>query len=528
MFATTFMLLLISNLSHADDANMLYGPEWPGYTKLEVLVERVCSGVQRDGGDIEVLNKIGRDVEAIFLRYLKISEQTPNYQKHIVQFYNRYQNQFICKATIHYGKKHLFKQIVDSMRGMTPLLLEYFFQEDREHVFDVNAYEMVNGKPETFLDYLYDIKNGVNEFRAYSIPEINGLIEVFEDEYGALRSEGEKETKIKKMDELIQDIIKDSFEFGRQYFDKLNRYNNLSKNGFETVVDVDRLIVESVEKLQELNAWYPTVYVRKPLPKNSISISGETIDKYATCNSFQITTCGIDIVYNDKNQNIKKPSLIISLTWDEKDQTENKKPFQRIKINPYTNPIIYPDDYDHSDPWASERKHITALDFWSEYDGDMLLSRIEVSQYLYNNKGSLSSRKSIDRFVYNKETQIKSTLSEIKNNELIWDFEVPYVNSAINGEVKLYFPKGLGDYTDDIRYERGKLFFQALQKYNKFNSHSQVSKEAVFVVAEFKDGLPHGKFVATWPATENSGAVISNGWFFKGISVKSIPKSMNK
>ena len=97
--------------------------------------------------------------------------------------------------------------------------------------------------------------------------------------------------KNKKMDGLIQDIIMYSFEFDRPYFDKLNKYNNLSKNRFEAIIDVDSLIFESVEKLKNLNAWYPTVYKIKRLPKNSISISGLTVEKCAFCSSFMKTSC---------------------------------------------------------------------------------------------------------------------------------------------------------------------------------------------------------------------------------------------
>jgi hypothetical protein len=157
-------------------------------TKLVYLVDRICAEVMRakTSTSRELLNKVGRNIEDRFLINLKINRQTENYQQQIIQLYNRHQDQFICKANTHYGKKHLFKVVVD-MQMYSPVLLDYFFKEGREYMFEVNAYEIVGGKPETFLDYLYDIKAGVNFFENYNIPEVFELIELIEDEYGALR-----------------------------------------------------------------------------------------------------------------------------------------------------------------------------------------------------------------------------------------------------------------------------------------------------------------------------------------------------
>jgi len=154
--------------------------------KLEELVDRVCGEVLREKSSPSHSGKVGGRIENRFLSFLKMDRQTPNYLQLIVSFYNQYQNSFICKANIHYGKKHLFKVVID-MQMYQPVLFEYFLQEDRKHLFSVNAYELKKGKPETLLDYLWDIKTGVNSFQNYNVPEVNEVIEIIEDEYGALR-----------------------------------------------------------------------------------------------------------------------------------------------------------------------------------------------------------------------------------------------------------------------------------------------------------------------------------------------------
>ena len=51
----------------------------------------------------------------------------------------------------------------------------------------MNSYEMVDGVPETLLDYLHDIKSGKNTTLEYDIPQIIELIEILEDEYNPIR-----------------------------------------------------------------------------------------------------------------------------------------------------------------------------------------------------------------------------------------------------------------------------------------------------------------------------------------------------
>lgn len=137
----------------------------------------------------DAIRNVGYEIETRLLIYLKLTKSHKNHENHeksTTDFWNQNQNNFICKANTHYGKKHLFKVVID-MQMYTPVLLDYFFQEDRKQLFEVNAYEIVNGKPETLLDYLVDIKMGFNISQSYNIPEINALIEIIEDEYGALR-----------------------------------------------------------------------------------------------------------------------------------------------------------------------------------------------------------------------------------------------------------------------------------------------------------------------------------------------------
>jgi hypothetical protein len=157
-------------------------------TKLENLIKTVCSKALHAHTDSskEGANKIGTRIENLILSHLQITKNKKEYKKMISEFWNTNHNKFICEANTHYAKKHLFKIVID-MRIYDHVLLNYFLKEDQVHKFNVNAYEVVNKKPETVLDYLYDIKTGLNSSRPYNIPEIEELIEVLEDEYGALR-----------------------------------------------------------------------------------------------------------------------------------------------------------------------------------------------------------------------------------------------------------------------------------------------------------------------------------------------------
>jgi hypothetical protein len=148
----------------------------------------VCGEVLREksspsDGEIRT---VGKRIEDRFLSHLNLSRESTCYQKKLVNFWNQNQNKFICKASIHYGRKHLFKVVAD-LQMYNPVLLEYFLKEGQKYKRNVNAYEMKKGKRETTLDYLYDIETGKNSFLNYNIPEINELIEILEDEYGALR-----------------------------------------------------------------------------------------------------------------------------------------------------------------------------------------------------------------------------------------------------------------------------------------------------------------------------------------------------
>jgi hypothetical protein len=187
------VLLFIFQASYAfsaDTSRDAYKDENIKKTKLEDLVQKVCSKIMhaKNSQNKEIVDEVGKSIEKILLSYLDKSRSSKNYKKEIATFWNKYHESFICKQNTHYGNKHLFKVVVD-MQMQTPVLLDYFLHEDNKYKINVNAYEIVEGKPETVLDYLDNIVTGNGGGLEYDIPAIKELIEIFEDEYKGLRGE---------------------------------------------------------------------------------------------------------------------------------------------------------------------------------------------------------------------------------------------------------------------------------------------------------------------------------------------------
>jgi hypothetical protein len=157
-------------------------------TSIENLVLRTCLKLMqaKGSGSKTLLEGAAKSIEDILLAHLDLTRSSKDFEKKVTKFWNKNHNNFICGANTHYGKKHLFKAVLDMQMAST-VLLGFFLKEDQKYKMNVNSYEMIRGKPETVLDYLYNIKAGKNSGLNYNIPEINELVEILEDEYNALR-----------------------------------------------------------------------------------------------------------------------------------------------------------------------------------------------------------------------------------------------------------------------------------------------------------------------------------------------------
>jgi hypothetical protein len=105
-----------------------------------------------------------------------------DFPKYFNNFLNTYKNQLICPkyqvTTNIYPPQHLFKRILAS--GMNEIYEEYFFNFENGDV-DFNAYQIIDGKKETILDWVekwIELGRGDAE-------ELRDVAYSLEDEFGA-------------------------------------------------------------------------------------------------------------------------------------------------------------------------------------------------------------------------------------------------------------------------------------------------------------------------------------------------------
>ena len=111
----------------------------------------------------------GAAMEFVVSIHLDFDETDPDYQSKVLQWWNAHSDQVICvEETAGYeSPQHVLKRIFE-MGAWDSFFREYLSQPGLES-FDLNSIEMVDGRPETLLDYLDMIiaKEGIDE--AYRI-----------------------------------------------------------------------------------------------------------------------------------------------------------------------------------------------------------------------------------------------------------------------------------------------------------------------------------------------------------------------
>ena len=115
-------------------------------------------------------------------KYLEFKGSDKEFDTFFHNFLNTYKNQIICpeyKVTTRvYPPQHLFKRILAV--GMNETFEEYFFNL-KEDAIDYNAYEIVNGKKETIMDW---VENWIALGRG-NAEELRDVAYSLEDEFGA-------------------------------------------------------------------------------------------------------------------------------------------------------------------------------------------------------------------------------------------------------------------------------------------------------------------------------------------------------
>ncbi len=156
-----------------------------GETEMEMLSGRLCLMIDATFG----YDDAGEKIENIFLVYLKIDRNTPDYKQQILQLWNNHSNCFVCKSPSAIKPElpyptHFLKRVVDF--GMQGEIFDEFLLEDSEEFpLDVNAIEMVDGKGETLVDYLDKIIADPSKHNYYPLNAIIELRDYLIEDYGA-------------------------------------------------------------------------------------------------------------------------------------------------------------------------------------------------------------------------------------------------------------------------------------------------------------------------------------------------------
>lgn len=133
--------------------------------------------------------KTGKDLDSLMhlqiAKLLKITKDDPQYKVNKRAFWCLYSHRFFCnykyRGDTVWRKKHILKRILDFK---IPSQFRAFLGKFGKNL-NVNDVEMVNGRPETLLDYLYKIKD-LEDFKEVNI---NHLIKYVKRKHNAKTAE---------------------------------------------------------------------------------------------------------------------------------------------------------------------------------------------------------------------------------------------------------------------------------------------------------------------------------------------------
>ncbi|WP_345273620.1 hypothetical protein [Flaviramulus aquimarinus] len=155
------------------------------YTSIHMknFASMACSKVESLGANDDV----GKHLENLFLRFLRITRETPNYKNIIAAFWNKHSSEFICVKT-RLGSvpspQHLMKRVVTV--SSHNVVFDTFIltlgrqvkdvKKDRP-LIDLNAIEInQRGEEETVIDYINSIISIEENKKRYDIADLKALI----------------------------------------------------------------------------------------------------------------------------------------------------------------------------------------------------------------------------------------------------------------------------------------------------------------------------------------------------------------
>jgi hypothetical protein len=176
--------------SHRDDLNTIETIrsqfELGNKYKFKIMINKLCSNLMAARTDESL--KIGNKLETIMLHYNGLTQETSDYKEKLEHFWDVNKNDFICEANSHYGKQHILKVMVD-MQLYRPILIKYFLSKKTGYKLNMNAFEVVNGKPETIVDYLQEIMEGKNSSENYDTRSLRRLLVILKRKFNGKSGE---------------------------------------------------------------------------------------------------------------------------------------------------------------------------------------------------------------------------------------------------------------------------------------------------------------------------------------------------
>jgi hypothetical protein len=155
-----------------------------GDPKVREFAKDLCLTMMNAG---ETGKDIVQVMENDILGYMEITRETPEYQEKIISFWNANKNDFICKGKVTSKTReteHLMKRAI--ALSLHDKVFDGFFFNTDEYDFDYNAIELVDGEPETVLDYLDKVISDPDASKKYVVENIIELRNSLRDEFGAM------------------------------------------------------------------------------------------------------------------------------------------------------------------------------------------------------------------------------------------------------------------------------------------------------------------------------------------------------
>lgn len=154
--------------------------------KIKKIAALLCSDAFTIAGS-EQRSRAGTETLNQFMHFFEIKKTDPNYKLKVATAYNKYADRLICRSKptdLSRSPEQYLKRIV-SIGMYWTILYDFLLYDQEEYPIDVNTIEMVNGRPETLLDYLNTMLKDPRREYKFNVKEIQLLRGLIIEDYGA-------------------------------------------------------------------------------------------------------------------------------------------------------------------------------------------------------------------------------------------------------------------------------------------------------------------------------------------------------